>query len=79
MSKQQNAGESRRYLFEVYQHADFAGDWLGWRLRGTYLISPDGDRINPLRLRGILFVEATRKRVARVNPNGVTVYDVRRA
>ena len=35
--------------------ADFDQDWLGWRLRGRYLISPDGQRITRERLAGLLF------------------------
>jgi hypothetical protein len=67
MAKKRRSKILERYFFEIYQHADFAGDWAGWRLRGRWLISPDGDRINPLRLRGILFAEKLRpKRVGRM-------------
>ena len=57
-----------RYCFEIFQHADFAGDWSGWRLRGRDLISPDGDRVSARRLRGLLTMEVLRpkKRVGRV-------------
>lgn len=34
---------------------DFDEDWLGWRLRGRYLVSPDGQRITRERLVGLLF------------------------
>ena len=72
-----------RYCFEVYQHADFGGAWLGWRLRGAWLISPAGDRINAQRLAGILFVERVRK-PKRFSGDGakqnlsVSVYDMSR-
>ena len=36
------------------------GEWAGWRMAGRCLVSPDGDRIAPERLRGILFAEAGR-------------------
>jgi hypothetical protein len=39
------------------------GEWTGWRLAGRCLVSPDGDRISPERLRGILFAEAGRRRI----------------
>lgn len=31
------------------------GPWDGWRMAGRELVSPDGDRISPERLRGILW------------------------
>lgn len=46
-------------------HIDPGGRWIGWRLRGNFLISPDGDKITPERLRGILFREDLAKRTAR--------------
>lgn len=57
----------RTYHEKVLGHVDLAADWAGWKLRGKWLISPDGQRINPLRLRGILFREEGEKRVARSN------------
>ena len=47
----------------VYNKTPLHGHWAGWRMAGRYLVSPDGDRINPERLRGILFAEASRKRL----------------
>lgn len=44
-------------------HIDPGGHWLGWRLRGRFLISPDGDRITPERLRGFLFTEHLRHKL----------------
>lgn len=55
----------RLYDEKVLGHIDLGGDWAGWRLRGKWLISPDGDRINPLRMRGILFREAGDKRISK--------------
>jgi hypothetical protein len=34
---------------------DFTEAWVGWRLRGRYLVSPDRQRISPERLRGLLW------------------------
>ena len=52
----------RLYAEKVLGHVDLAADWAGWRLRGRWLISPEGDRINVQRLRGMLFREANEKR-----------------
>jgi hypothetical protein len=30
---------------------NLTGDWSGWRVRGHWLISPTGQRVNPLRVR----------------------------
>lgn len=49
------------------------GPWSGWRMAGTALVSPDGDRITPERLRGLLFraaAEARRDR-ARIGKAGL--------
>lgn len=61
----------RVYQEKVLGHVDLAADWAGWKLRGRWLISPDGDRINPLRLRGILFREAQEQRIARGRPSAI--------
>ena len=37
----------------LYQRIDFTGPWHGWKLRGRDLVSPDGDRISPERLKGL--------------------------
>lgn len=34
---------------------DLTDDWRGFRIRGRYLIGPDGDRMTPERLRGLLW------------------------
>lgn len=38
---------------EVYNHVDLIGPWTGWRLRGRDLVTPDGIRFSPERLRGL--------------------------
>ncbi|QND81970.1 hypothetical protein H4W19_03790 [Pseudoxanthomonas mexicana] len=34
---------------------DLRADWLGWKQRGRYLVAPDGQRISPERMRGIMW------------------------
>lgn len=36
---------------------DLTGDWHGWRQRGRWLVSDDGQRITVERLRGLLWRE----------------------
>ena len=57
-----NACARKLYAEKVLGHIDLTADWAGWRLRGRWLISPDGDRVNPHRLRGMLFREANERR-----------------
>ena len=52
----------RVYARAVTCHDDLTAEWSGWKLRGRVLISPEGDRITPARLRGMLFVESLRGR-----------------
>lgn len=44
-------------------HVHLSQQWQGWRLAGRDLVSPDGDRINPQRLRGLLFRQAAEARL----------------
>ena len=60
-----NECAGRLYREKVLGHVDLSADWAGWKLRGAWLVSPDGQRINPLRLRGLLFREAGESRVPR--------------
>ncbi|WP_202843423.1 DUF3653 domain-containing protein [Luteimonas saliphila] len=62
------------------------GPWDGWRLAGRELVGPDGDRISPERLRGLLWrqqAEARRDAIrARRKPRSeplVTVLRIRRS
>lgn len=56
----------RLYDEKVLGHVDLAAEWSGWKLRGRWLVSPDGDRISPERLRGVLFREGGEKRITNV-------------
>lgn len=47
----------------VYNQMPLHGPWQGWRMAGRDLVSPDGDRISPRRLVGILWVERCRQRL----------------
>ena len=57
----------------VFNKGPLYGPWAGWRLAGRVLVSPDGDRISPERLRGILFQEAARARLQRAATNSAKV------
>lgn len=43
---------------------DLSGEWHGWRVRGRYLVSADGQRIPRERLIGLLFRDANELRLA---------------
>ena len=61
-----NPCAQRRYDRLVHNRVTLTAEWAGWRLAGRCLVSPDGDRIAPERLRGILFAEASRQRLAKL-------------
>ena len=44
----------------VYNKTPLYGPWTGWRMAGRELVSPEGDRINPGRLAGLLWAERAR-------------------
>ncbi|MCC6756733.1 MAG: hypothetical protein IT474_02055 [Arenimonas sp.] len=50
-----------RYEEQILKHLNLTGDWNGWKFRGRDLVSPDGERISPERLRGILYKEKADK------------------
>ena len=60
-----NSCAGRLYEEKVLGHIDLTGEWAGWRLRGRDLIAPDGTRINPRSLQGMLFRWKNEQRVAR--------------
>jgi len=39
----------------VHNKTHLHGPWAGWRMAGKDLVSPDGARVSPTRMRGILF------------------------
>lgn len=61
------------YAWRVEAKGYLPGEWAGWRLAGRYLVSPDGDRISPERIRGIIFRDYLEKRRARNRPGAQSV------
>ncbi|MEH6416206.1 DUF3653 domain-containing protein [Pseudomonas sp. CGJS7] len=49
---------------ETKNHFNLNGPWIGWRVRGRDLVSPEGERVNPERLRGLLWRDENNGRVA---------------
>jgi hypothetical protein len=58
-----NPCAAAHYDRTVYNRTALAGPWDGWRLADRFLISPDGDRITPERLRGLLWRQAADARI----------------
>lgn len=57
--------DADHYDRTVHNRTALHGPWTGWRMAGRELVSPDGDRIAPERLRGLMFraeLEARRDR-----------------
>jgi len=46
-----------RFGEQLLNHIELVAEWKGWKFKGRDLVSPDGLRICPERLRGILFME----------------------
>lgn len=60
-----NACAAALYAAKVHNHTELHGPWAGWQLRGRDLVAPDGQRISPERLRGLLWRQESEDRVAR--------------
>lgn len=52
---QPNPCAQAHYDRVVHGNHSFTGEWLGWKQRGRWLVSPNGDRISPERMKGILW------------------------
>lgn len=39
----------------VHNKTALHGPWRGWRMAGRHLVSPEGDRFSPERLKGLAF------------------------
>lgn len=59
------------YRRVIENHVGLHGPWAGWRLAGRDLVSPEGDRINPQRLRGLLFRQDAEARIAKARATNV--------
>jgi hypothetical protein len=53
--QKQNPSALAHYARVVHGHTELRADWLGWKQRGRYLVAPDGQRISPERMRGIMW------------------------
>lgn len=49
----------------VHNKTPLHGPWAGWRMAGKDLVAPDGARISPTRMRGILFRMEAEQRLER--------------
>lgn len=47
-------------------HVHLHGPWAGWRLAGRDLVSPDGIRFSPERLRGLTWRQEAETRLAHI-------------
>lgn len=52
------------YERTVHNRTPLHGEWSGWELRGRDLVAPDGQRITPGRLRGLMWRDALELRRA---------------
>ncbi|MDN5781684.1 MAG: phage protein [Luteimonas sp.] len=52
----------------VHNHMPLSGPWVGWRMAGRELVSPEGDRISVRRLVGILWSERSQQRILKTIP-----------
>lgn len=57
-----NACAAEAYRRLVHGQQELTGPWAGWRLAGRDLATPDGQRISPERLRGLIFRQSLEER-----------------
>lgn len=58
------------YARVVYGTGPLYGPWAGWRIAGRFLVAPDGKRLTPERLRGLLWTEEHRRRAEQKTRSG---------
>ncbi|WP_432277815.1 DUF3653 domain-containing protein [Lysobacter stagni] len=46
---------AQQFERHVHNRLSLTGPWAGWRFAGRDLVAPDGQRISPERLRGLMF------------------------
>lgn len=60
-----NRCAARYYDHHVHGRTDLGGPWAGWRTAGRDLVSPEGERISPERLRGLLWRQEAEERISK--------------
>lgn len=53
-----------QYALRVHNHTDLYGRWQGWRMAGRDLVSPDGVRFSPERMRGLAWRQESELRLS---------------
>lgn len=56
-----------KHLWQVIveNHTDFENHWAGWKMRGEFLISPEGLRLRTPQVRGLFREHGLHKRPGR--------------
>lgn len=62
----------------VHNKTPLHGPWAGWRMAGKDLVAPDGSRISPTRMRGIMFRMDAEERLQRARARRDKANAVRR-
>lgn len=58
--------QDRQTAVTIVQVPDWPESWQGWRFAHDRLVSPDGERISPERLRGLLWRQDSEARLAKL-------------
>ena len=64
---------------QTSNHIRFGGDWYGWRMAGKDLVSPEGTRISPTRMKGIVWRIESEARLAQAAARNTARKAVRQA
>ena len=57
------ASAESEYARVVHNKTPLYGPWAGWRMAGSWLVSPDGIRYTPERLRGMAWRQEASNRL----------------
>jgi len=57
--------EAEHFDRVVHNKTPLHGPWAGWRMAGKDLVAPDGTRVSPTRMRGVLFRIEAEERLQR--------------
>ncbi|WP_268738733.1 DUF3653 domain-containing protein [Luteimonas fraxinea] len=66
------------YVLRNFVVRHLHGPWAGWRMAGKDLVGPDGTRISPTRMRGVLFRIEAEERLQRARARSAKAKAVRR-